>query len=148
MSRGESPGYPLGDAPEDGGIETFGWVPTDWAETPNMAPAWFRAHWPEALEGLDENGFDLVPTGDRVWMRQSPCLVCEGTGAGPRPRLDGRWMGPVVCGPREACESCDGDGEQHEGGDYIAWQNCGADDEGAVEFWQLEAVERESAVGS
>ena len=138
MRRGESPGYPIADAPEDGGVEQWGYVPTDWAATPQDALAWFLEQWPDAVANLDENGQELVATGARSWHRLSPCLACDGRGTV-------EWSlerGLPVAGPLNVCESCDGTGEQAEDGDYIAWEACKADDDGAVEFWTLEAVER------
>lgn len=149
MGRGESPGYPLGDAPEDGGVEERAWVPTDWAATPEAAVAWFREQWPEALEGLADDDLELVPAVDAegepivTHMQLSPCAGCDGTGA----EQDPFWRAepPGAYGPPPACESCEGTGEQRDDGDAILWRACKAHDDGAVEFWVLVAEERDPA---
>ncbi len=139
--RGESPGYPIADAPEDGGVEQWAYVPTDWAATADEAVKWFDAQWPDAVRNLDDNGMYLAPTGDTSWHRLSRCLSCDGSGAGAPP-TDEDWF--RVIGPPKACYACHGTGDQDtdDPGDYIAWEPCRADDDGAVEFWTLEAVER------
>lgn len=137
--RGESPGYPLVDNPEDGGVEERAWVPTDWAATADDAVAWFRGQWPQAVVYLEEEGRELVATGTSSWHRQGPCLVCGGAGAGPRPRAGESWLDPLAIGPPAACEACGGNGQQAEDRDYVAWEPCSAQDAGAVEFWDLEA---------
>jgi hypothetical protein len=75
------------------------------------------------LEGGD---LALVATDRRAWFRPSPCLGCDGS------RVDdsGLWHGERLVGPAPACESCGGTGEE-----------CGPDDDDAVEFWLLELVE-------
>jgi hypothetical protein len=142
MSKGQSPPYALLDAPEDGGIEEWGWVPADWAETPEAAVAWFLDQCPEAIEGLDDD-MVLIATGETSWHRMSPCLDCEGTGAD-----EYSYPGDVPIRPFPACTTCNGTGEQAEDADYIAWKACKPDDDGAVEFWTLQVVEREIAEAS
>jgi hypothetical protein len=138
-----APTYPLVDAYLDGGIDEWGWVAVVHAATAEEAVEYFRNRWPEALEVLnDEPHLELVATGETSWHRQSPCLTCEGSGAGSRPRLEG-WLSPVVVGPREPCATCDGSGEQRDDGDGIAWEPCRPEDEGAVEFWDLQVRDRE-----
>jgi hypothetical protein len=140
--RGESPGYPIADAPEDNGVEQWAWVPTDRVATAAEAVEWFNSQWPDAVRNLDDNGMGLVATGETSWHRLSGCLSCDGTGEGERPRSMDDWP-RIVAGPPPACYACEGSGRQPEDGDgdYVSWEACRADDDGAVEFWTLEAVE-------
>lgn len=132
--------YPLLDAPEDGAIEERGWVPKAVVATPDEAVVWLLRQVGYATEWINEEGLVLAATGTTSWHRQSACLTCEGSRCGGLPRV-GSWPGVVAAGPPEACDSCDGTGEQWDDGDYIAWERCEADDDGAVEFWDLEVVE-------
>jgi hypothetical protein len=127
--RSAAPAYPLLDAPEDGAIEEYGWVPKQVAATPEEAVAWFVSQVGYAAEWINDEGLTLAATGTTSWHRQSPCLRCEGSG------------GTIAARPN-ACPSCNGTGEQRDDGDYISWEPCEATAEGAVEFWDLQVIEQ------
>lgn len=130
--------YPLVDGGEDGYIEERAWVPVAFAATGEEAVQWLVDRHDYAMDALKENGMTLVPTGKRSWHIQSACAICDGTGAD-----EYSYEGPVPIRPFPACEWCKGTGEQDPDGDFFRWEKCGPDTPGAVEFWDLEAVEVE-----
>lgn len=86
----------------------------------------------------------IVATDRRAWFRPAPCLSCDGSGADPSWRYRvGATLGGAddLVGPDEACESCNGSGEQSDDLEGRSYRECDQLDEGATEFWVLEVVE-------
>lgn len=133
------PDYPLVDGGEDGYIEERCWVPVALAATPEEAVKWVYDRHDYCTDVLAEDGLELVATGTRSWHVQSPCPVCDGTGAD-----EYGYAGPVPVRPFPACETCGGSGEQNPDADFFSWEKCEPTVPGAAEFWDLEVTDDRS----
>ncbi len=138
MSATASPDYPLIDGAPDDIIEERAWVPVAHAATPPQAEAWLRRIASDAVSYLADDGQTIRATGERAWMCEAPCSTCEGSGAD-----EYGYQGDIPMQPFPACETCGGDGEQHDD-EYIRWEDCRPDTEGAAEFWKIEVVDATS----
>lgn len=109
----------LMDSPEDFGVEEHGWVPVEFAATPE-----------EAVKRLTD---DVPPYDDDFEYR------CDGTKSWQRPTAiaedNGTWFVPGKGGHDLYDE------QEGEWWEYCPWEPCEPDAEGAVEFWDIEAVE-------
>jgi hypothetical protein len=111
------------DSPMDGFAEERGWVPVTLAETPEQAEAVMA----KEVECID-SFLAYKATGKCSFQR--PVDHAEG---------DGAWFVFEDNGP----ETYDDDRPGHWS-EYLPWEKCEADAPGAVEFWDIEVVERET----
>ena len=133
----------LVDAPDDGYIEDRGWVPVQFAATPDEAIATVRRELviePDAvIEVAGREWHRRQPdvtqrVEDDFWWRSDgdPCEACSGSGKEPED-------------PDEQCDECRGYGTDGYALDYEPWERCEQGTEGAVEMWVVERLDPDAA---
>jgi hypothetical protein len=111
----------LMDSPGDFGCEERGWVPVEFAATAEEAVKRIA----QDVELFDPDNFEYRADGSKSWHR--PLAIAQ--------EDNDTWFVPEKTGSEEY------EGQKGEWWEYCPWDECEPDDEGAVEFWNIEVVE-------